>query len=133
MEISKRKCLWIFHIRFIINKWKGLPVKGSTLWPQQSPRAWFEKFTNSVRRYGYKQSHADHTLFFRRCEGKISILIVYVDDIVLTGDDIVELMNIKRKLSLDFEMKDLGPQIRSWHGNSHKQNRDFSFTEEIHT
>ena len=41
-------------------------------------------------------------------EGKISILIVYVDDIILTDDDHVEQERLKRVLASDFEIKDLG-------------------------
>ena len=40
--------------------------------------------------------------------GKIVILIVYVDDTILTSHDNVELEKLKRKLANDFEIKDLG-------------------------
>ncbi|CAJ2653166.1 unnamed protein product [Trifolium pratense] len=76
---------------------------------KQSPRAWFEKFTYSMKKQGYIQGQADHTLFTKFSQdGKIVVLIVYVDDIVLTGDDIVEMARVKEKLALDFEIKDLG-------------------------
>lgn len=39
---------------------------------------------------------------------KITILIVYVDDIILTGDDESEMARLKRKLAAEFEIKDLG-------------------------
>ena len=51
---------------------------------------------------------ADHTLFYRSLGKKITILIVYVDDIIVIGNDRVEIERIKKKLACDFEMKDLG-------------------------
>ena len=75
---------------------------------KQAPRAWFDKFTKALRQQEYVQAHSDHTLFFRHRNGKITILIVYVDDIILTGDDSEEIERLKRNLALEFEMKDLG-------------------------
>ncbi|KAK2968930.1 hypothetical protein RJ640_013461 [Escallonia rubra] len=51
----------------------------------------------------------DHTMFTRHStDGKIAILVVYVDDIILTGDDIVEMERLKQCLASEFEIKDLG-------------------------
>ena len=75
---------------------------------KQSPRAWFGRFSKAVRHHGYKQAQADHTLFYKRQPTRITILIVYVDDIVLTGDDKKEIQGIKEKLAAEFELKDLG-------------------------
>lgn len=57
---------------------------------------------------GYKRSNTDHTLFFRRNRGKIAVLIVYVDDIVVTGDDSEKIAHLKAQLAQAFEVKDLG-------------------------
>ncbi|RVW73975.1 Retrovirus-related Pol polyprotein from transposon TNT 1-94 [Vitis vinifera] len=55
---------------------------------KQSPRAWFDRFTKVVLKLGYKQGQADHTLFVKKSHaGKLAILIVYVDDIILSGND----------------------------------------------
>uniref|UniRef100_A0A2N9E1A2 Uncharacterized protein n=1 Tax=Fagus sylvatica TaxID=28930 RepID=A0A2N9E1A2_FAGSY len=51
---------------------------------KQSPRAWFGRFTKSMRAFGYHQSNSDHTLFLKIQLGKITTLIVYVDDMVVT-------------------------------------------------
>lgn len=50
------------------------------------------------------QAHADHTMFYRHKNGTITILIVYMDDIILTGDDCDEMERLKRKLASEFEM-----------------------------
>lgn len=76
---------------------------------KQSPRVWFEKFTLFVKSQGYTQGQGDLTMFFRHSkDGKIAILIVYVDDIILTGDDVCEMSRLKTSLSSAFEIKDLG-------------------------
>ncbi|KAL0560093.1 hypothetical protein IC582_000487 [Cucumis melo] len=76
---------------------------------KQSPRAWFDRFTTFVKSQGYSQGHSDHTLFTKASKtGKITILIVYVDDIVLTGDDQTEISQLKQRMGDEFEIKDLG-------------------------
>ena len=75
---------------------------------KQSPRAWFERFSSAMKRVGYTQSQADHTLFIKRCNNRTTALIVYVDDIVVTGDDQEEIHRLKTFLGTEFETKDLG-------------------------
>lgn len=57
---------------------------------------------------GYGQCNGDHTLFYKHSEQKITILAVYVDDIIITGDDEGETTRLKKCLSQAFEVKDLG-------------------------
>lgn len=57
---------------------------------------------------GYKQCNGDHTVFYRHSNCQITILAVYVDDIIITGDDDVEISRLKKSLSKEFEVKDLG-------------------------
>jgi hypothetical protein len=37
-------------------------------------------------RYGYKRSNLDHTLFLKYQQGKVTALIIYVDDMIITGN-----------------------------------------------
>ena len=63
----------------------------------------------AIKSYGFSQSQANHTMFFKHSkESKITILIVYVNDIILTGDDSNELEKLKKDIVCDFEIKDLG-------------------------
>ena len=48
---------------------------------------------------GYKQSNSNHTLFIKHKEGKVTILIMYVDDMVLTGDDSFEMKALQEYLT----------------------------------
>jgi hypothetical protein len=87
---------------------KVCKLKKSLYGLKQSPRAWFGRFRKEICSLGYQQSNADHTLFFKHHHYKITILIVYVDDIVITGDDAEEISYLKKMMAKIFEVKDLG-------------------------
>lgn len=75
---------------------------------KQSPRAWFGRFSLAMKRRGYEQSNADHTLFLNLRRGMVTTLIIYVDDMIITGDDKEEITKLQRCLATEFEMKNLG-------------------------
>ncbi|XP_022638433.1 uncharacterized protein LOC111241948 [Vigna radiata var. radiata] len=54
------------------------------------------------------KSNSDHTLFFKRGKGKITALIIYVDDMIVTGNDQDEISSLQQYLAFEFEMKQLG-------------------------
>jgi hypothetical protein len=94
---------------------KILRLRRSLYGLKQSPRAWFDRFRQVMLQMGYNQSNADHTLFYKRNIRNIAILIVYVDDIVITGDDTKEIVQLKMELAREFKVKDLG-QLRYFLG-----------------
>ena len=57
---------------------------------------------------GYKHSSNDYSLFFKRTSNSAIFLGVYVDDIILTGDDEAEILELKQYLDHVFKIKDLG-------------------------
>ncbi|RVW71923.1 Retrovirus-related Pol polyprotein from transposon TNT 1-94 [Vitis vinifera] len=75
---------------------------------KQAPRAWFAKFSSSIFRLGYTASPYDSALFLRRTDKDTILLILYVDDMIITGDDLSGIQELKDFLSEQFEMKDLG-------------------------
>ena len=75
---------------------------------KQSPRAWFSRFSSTMRKYGYHQSNSNHTLFLKHRQSKVTTLIVYVDDMIITRDDAEEILRLQEQLSTEFEMKNLG-------------------------
>nr|KYP49653.1 hypothetical protein KK1_028625 [Cajanus cajan] len=57
---------------------------------------------------GCKQSQGDHTLFIKHSpNGNLTLLLVYVDDMIIAGDDEKKLTQ-KKKLATQLEIKDLG-------------------------
>jgi hypothetical protein len=97
---------------------------------KQSPRAWFSRFSDVILSMEFIRCHSDHTCFIRRRpNGCCIILLVYVDDIILTGDDTQGIAHVKQDLGKIFDVKDLGPLkyflgievARSRHGISLKE------------
>nr|GFD26625.1 putative RNA-directed DNA polymerase [Tanacetum cinerariifolium] len=62
-------------------------LKKSLYGLKKSPKAWFGRFTLAMKRYGFKQSNSDHTLFFKNRKNHVTCLIIYVDDMVITEND----------------------------------------------
>ena len=75
---------------------------------KQAPRAWFAKFSSTISHLGYMVSHYDYASFLRRIDKGIILLLLYVDDIIITGDDLSGIKELKDILSQQFKMKDLG-------------------------
>jgi len=84
-------------------------LKKSLYGLKQSPRAWFDRFRRAVCGMGYTQCNGDHTVFYKHRGSFITVMAVYVDDIVITGDDVEEIRYLKENLGKAFEVKDLGP------------------------
>ena len=69
-------------------KGKVCTIKKSLYGLKQSPRVWFKRFSTTLHQLGYQQGQSDHTLFTKHAaNGLKTILIVYVDDIIITSDN----------------------------------------------
>ena len=62
---------------------------------KQSPRVWFDKFSQEVETFGMQKSKSDHSVFYKNFSSGIILLVVYVDDIVITGNDSKDILSLK--------------------------------------
>uniref|UniRef100_A0A2N9J9G3 Uncharacterized protein n=1 Tax=Fagus sylvatica TaxID=28930 RepID=A0A2N9J9G3_FAGSY len=76
---------------------------------KQAPRAWFERFTSHLLTLGFSASVADASLFILHHGSTTVYLLLYVDDIIITGNNPTAISDIITQLSNAFELKDLGP------------------------
>lgn len=65
---------------------------------KQSSRTWFDRLKIIMRSMDYRQGNSNHTLFTNYDGEKISIFLIYIDDIVITGDNEEEITRLKNKL-----------------------------------
>ena len=92
-----------------LGKKKIFKLRKSLYGLKQSPLAWFEKFTKSIHNKGCMQNQANHTMLYKHAErGKVTILIIYIDDTIVTDNDVAEMQSLKDFLAKEFEIKDLG-------------------------
>jgi hypothetical protein len=74
---------------------------------KQAPRAWYSRIDNYLQGMGFTKSEADSNLYYIIVGGEPLILVLYVDDLFLTGSEKL-IAECKRDLALEYEMKDLG-------------------------
>ncbi|KAK2454628.1 putative mitochondrial protein [Trifolium repens] len=75
---------------------------------KQAPRQWFDKLTTTLLQFGFKASKCDPSLFIYSKDRQIVYLLVYVDDIIITGSSTMLVQNLVEKLNSAFSLKQLG-------------------------
>ena len=75
-------------------------LKKSLYGLKQASRKWYEKLSDLLISSGYQQSHADHSLFIKHNGYKFTTLLIYVDDIVLSGNFAAENRKFNRERAL---------------------------------
>lgn len=76
---------------------------------KQAPRAWFDRLSVFLIKYGFYCSLADPSLFIFHSSTGILVLLIYVDDMLLTGSSPPLVQSFLQVLNSEFSMKDLGP------------------------
>jgi hypothetical protein len=76
---------------------------------KQAPCAWFERFASAIMAARFLPSHHDSALFIHHSSHGRTLLLLYVDDMLITGDDEAHISSVKRQLGEMFMMSNLGP------------------------
>lgn len=76
---------------------------------KQAPRQWFSKLSKTLINLGFKQSKSDYSLFTKITSTDTTVILIYVDDLMICGSNQAAIQHIQSMLSSVFHMKHLGP------------------------
>ena len=63
---------------------------------KQAPRAWCERFSRLLKQIGFEQSKADYSLYVMHADKGSVIVVIYVDDLIVTGDNVNAIGMLKK-------------------------------------
>ena len=75
---------------------------------RQAPRVWYNKIDSWLQNQNLKRSTSDPNMYYSIEAGKYTIVLIYVDDMLLTGDNDLKIQALQSTLTKSFEMTDLG-------------------------
>jgi hypothetical protein len=75
---------------------------------KQAPRAWHGELSKSLKKIAFKMSKADSSLYVKKINDCIVVILIYIDDLIIGGDSMEEISKLKKNLEMQFHMKDLG-------------------------
>ncbi|CAL1353265.1 unnamed protein product [Linum trigynum] len=75
---------------------------------KQASRQWYAKLTEALTNFGFTQSYSDYSLFTKQTPEGILVMLVYVDDLILSGNSMKLIQGAKNYLSQQFKVRDLG-------------------------
>jgi histone deacetylase 1/2 len=76
---------------------------------RQAPRSWFSRLTDQLLQYGFVGSKSDPSLYILQTASFQLLILIYVDDIIVTGSHFEEVNKLISYLGRAFPVKDLGP------------------------
>jgi len=93
---------------------------------KQALRAWYSRIDAYLLDNGFDKYDGEPTLYIKESEGKILIVVLYVDDLILTSSDDFLSADFKQVMKSEFEMTDLG-LLRYFLGIEVKQTENVNF------
>ena len=83
-------------------------LKRSIYGLKQASRSWNKRFDEEIKKIGFAQNPDEPCVYINTSGSIVAFLILYVDDILLIGNNIPMLQDVKSWLGKCFDMKDLG-------------------------
>ena len=83
-------------------------LKRSIYGLKQASRSWNIRFDQAIKSFGFEQNLDESCVYKRHRDKVVMFLLLYVDDILLIGNDVGVMSSVKFWLSSQFDMKDLG-------------------------
>ncbi|GKF93677.1 retrotransposon protein, putative, ty1-copia subclass, partial [Tanacetum coccineum] len=83
-------------------------LKRSIYGLKEASRQWNKRFDDEIKKFGFTQNRDEPCVYLKASGSYIVIPILYVDDILLMGNNILMLQDVKSYLGKCFAMKDLG-------------------------
>ena len=71
-------------------------------------KAWFDKLKSTLKFQGFENFKRDVSLLCKSVKSKIFIILIYVDDIIITGNNSKGIKVVPENLNKTFALKDLG-------------------------
>jgi len=75
---------------------------------KQALRAWSDKIGQYLVTSRFQTSNANFSIYVKKTDHGIVVIVIYVDDLIITGDNDANIFDLKKFLKQKFEMKDLG-------------------------
>jgi hypothetical protein len=134
MDVNKTFLHGYLKEGIYIKKLEGFVLKGnkelvcklnkSLYGLKQSPRMWYQNFDTYILELGFVRKRVDHCVYSKQVGNHFIYVVLYVDDMLLVGNKMDVIKEVKSRLSSKFYMKDLsasnfilGMEIKRDHAN----------------
>ena len=75
---------------------------------KQASLLWYLKLYGVISSFGFEENVMDNCIYHKVSGTKICYLVLYMDDILLATNDLGTLHEVKKFLSKNFDLKDMG-------------------------